>query len=768
MPIDVLTNRYDNSRAGVNRHEDQLVKAKINTRDFGKLFSRTVDGDLYAQPLIVSDLRIDGIKRNVVYLATSRNLVYAFDADDPLAYLPLWTRSLGLAVPRDAIYKHYLNFASEVGVTSTPVIQRDGKGGTIFLVAKSSHFTKGGQRVFQYTLHALNILTGKDVKEPVLIEAAVKNAARKLIELDPQLNLNRPGLLLHAGVIYIAFGSQGDFGEFYGWILAYSAKTLTQIAVYNTAPDWGQGGVWQSGTGLACDAEGFVYAAVGNGEKAEGRATPVNVAAPVYGNALLKLKLEKARKSPAKFQVADWFTASNVFELNENDDDFTGGPVLFEANDKSGKRQKLLLGGGKDGKFYLANRNKLGGWVKPIAAAPGAPTAPVQNPCNFHIHGAPVVWQRSKGEIRAFVWSEKDSLKSFVFDGSSFGTKPISKSKYCLPENENRMPGGVLALSWNGHDDDTAVIWATHPTSADANNKTVPGTLRAYDALNLEIDEPLWWSDMDPDGSDKLGCLAKFSPPVVANGKVYVGTFSRELVVYGLFEELLPANSRVHDTGIFELRNIGEAETFGTYLCGKYELQISGRGIDKQPVKDERGNEIPGQTQDEFVFANVERNMGPGSIQVTSRLDAIDTPQNQPDAIAGVMIRRDTRQGAKFAAVVISKKKENDTTSIVARFLYREDDNAPFTVIDCDQKDNLPIFIRIIGQSVDGKVGWVKFWGEISKNSSDWKIIGEAIEIRMDPQTANMDLKAGLMVSAETGSRPDTVGHATFSLVDIP
>jgi hypothetical protein len=167
------------------------------------------------------------------------------------------------------------------------------------------------------------------------------------------------------------------------------------------------------------------------------------------------------------------------------------------------------------------------------------------------------------------------------------------------------MPGGVLALSWDGHDDDTAVNWATYPTSADANNKTVPGTLRAYDALNLATDEPLWWSDMDPDGSDKLGCLAKFSPPVVANGKVYVGTFSRELVVYGLFEKLLPANNRVNDAGIFDIRNIGAAEKSRTYFCGKYELQISGHGIGAVPA-----NEIPDKW-DEFVFANVERNMEP-------------------------------------------------------------------------------------------------------------------------------------------------------------
>ncbi|HMF06997.1 MAG TPA: hypothetical protein VKE72_08320, partial [Methylocella sp.] len=216
MPADVLTNRYSNSRTGVTSDETQLTKERVATATFGKLFSRTVDGDLYAQPLIVSNLEMGGVRRNVVYLATSRNCVYAYDADDPMAYLPLWMANLGPPVPRDAIFPGYLNFGSEVGVTSTPVIERNGEGGTIFLVAKTMHFTELGQMVFQYKLHALNILTGKERRKPALIEAAMQNAAGQTIDFDPQLNLNRPGLLLQNGVLYIAFGSHGDKGDFYG------------------------------------------------------------------------------------------------------------------------------------------------------------------------------------------------------------------------------------------------------------------------------------------------------------------------------------------------------------------------------------------------------------------------------------------------------------------------------------------------------------------------------------------------------------------------
>jgi hypothetical protein len=340
--------------------------------------------------------------------------------------------------------------------------------------------------------------------------------------------------------------------------MAYDAKMLSQIAVYNTAPDWGEGGVWQSGTGLAGDEEGFVYAVVGNGEKLKNRVKPSEVKAPIYGNALLKLKLEKPPKGNARLRTVDWFTASNVFELNESDDDLTGGPVLFEAG-PSDKPLKLLLGGGKDGNFYLANRDNLGKWM-PEAGKNGN-ILQVDKFAKFHIHGAPVVWRRANGEIRAFVWSEKDFLKVFASNGRSFDTIPLSTSDYGLPQDEMRMPGGVLALSWDGQTDESAVIWALHPTDADANNKTVLGTLRAYDALDLNNE--LWTSDKDAAGNDRLGSLPKFGPPVVANGKVYVGTFSRELIVYGLFED-----GRSDDVGIFELRNIGgdSVQKSGSYI----------------------------------------------------------------------------------------------------------------------------------------------------------------------------------------------------------
>jgi hypothetical protein len=249
--------------------------------------------------------------------------------------------------------------------------------------------------------------------------------------------------------------------------------TLGPLAAYNTSPEWGEAGVWQSGTGLAGDDEGFVYAVVGNGrdEKENGKETPPvkrpsTVANPGYGNALLKLQLVADGNGGRALKCADWFTASDVFELNNDDQDFIGGPVLFDAPRKDGGIVKIILGGGKDGRFYLSDRDRLGQWTA------GTNTAVLQADklCTYHIHGAPVVWRKADGTTRAFVWSEKDFIKCFALDRSKFELKPLSMSDYGLPQDENRMPGGILSLSWNGRDDETAVLWASHPTREDAMN----------------------------------------------------------------------------------------------------------------------------------------------------------------------------------------------------------------------------------------------------------------------------------------------------------
>ena len=355
QPIHVLTNRYSNARLGTNLAETRLTVGNVNTKGFGKLFTRAVDGDLYAQPLVVSRLPIGGTTRNVVFLATTKNTVYAYDADDPEACMPLWSRNLGFPMPRNDVLRAlgdltgvYRNFGSEIGIVSTPAIDFDyvtGRG-VLYVVAKTRVVSADGAGVMKSYLqkiHALDIATGEPVLDPMEIRAMGRRKDGTLITFDPLFQLNRPGLLLDRGVLYTAFGSHTDIGEFYGWIMAYDAKTLKQLAVYNTAPDWGEGGVWQSGCGLASDSDGYVYAVVGNGENPEkyfesnrGNLVPdvtraQSITEPAYGCCILKFRLHIDAAGTGELKVEDWYTTPDVMDLNSMDTDLISGPVLFES-----------------------------------------------------------------------------------------------------------------------------------------------------------------------------------------------------------------------------------------------------------------------------------------------------------------------------------------------------------------------------------------------------------------------------------------------------
>jgi hypothetical protein len=740
MPIEVLTNRYDNNRSGVNAEETTLragtddAPGNVDPAQFGKLFTRTVDGDLYAQPLIVNGLTISGTRRNsVVFLATSRNWVYCYDAEDPDAYVPFWTRQLGPAVPRDEIIwkpkppgeppDHYLNFGREIGITGTPAIARESEGGVIYVVTKTitgSHETA----VFDQKLYVLDLLTGEDRVAPVSIAAALPGPPATAF--NPQYNLNRPGLVLQKDVVYVAFGSHDDLKPYFGWILAYDAKTLALLAAYNTAPEWGEAGIWQSGTGLAGDGE-HIYAVVGNGQKTNNRPTPDKITAPVYGNALLKLKLNRAGR---RFDVVDWFTTGNVFAQNDADVDLIGGPVIFEAElGTRGKPKHFLLGGGKDGFFYLADRNALGHWTLNNSGILQA-----KQLCEYHIHGAPVVWRSAPRNTVAYVWSERDALKMYRLGARGFGPAVAGEGDLRFPVNEDRMPGGILSLSWDGRDPDSAILWASHPTREDGMNKTVAGTLRAYKATNLTRE--LWNSDMDAAGDDRIGNFAKFAPPVVANGKVYIGTFSRELAVYGP----LPVADRRDDLGDFELRDIGHVDKHGKLAARRYQLQLSGAGIGVSP--------------EGFLLAAVERNLADGAITLSARLDGFNA-DHIPTARAGLMARRgfDWDTGGMVALVV---------SRVGHVFVLRRDQ--PKTLGDKSLKVKqvgrtrhlrTPLNLRLVISEVDVPKGDVRFVVEVAEAPERHFVRLADFVMRFDVAD-DLALKVGLFATAQT----DELSHA--------
>jgi len=357
MPVDVLTNRYNPARTGANLNETILDQSNVNVNGFGKIFTRTVDGQIYAQPLIVTDLAFPNIgTRSAVFVATTRNMVYAFDAEDPEACHPFWAVNLDEAgatpVPRSDYGGDYTDFTSEIGVTSTPAIDRS--AGTIFLTAKSKKKATDGKPHYRYRLHALDLLTGADkLGGPSLIAETIvndpqngKNATDFTFVAGPRvagtgtgniggqisfnafLQLQRPGLLLQDGALFAAFASHGDVGSYHGWVLAFDAGDLHLLATYCTTPDWGEGGIWQSGCGLAGDGDGNLFVICGNGSsRIFGDPTDSQLAAkPGYGHSVLKLRLDRAA---GQLDLVDWFTPQDIRYSNRNDVDLCAGPVLL-------------------------------------------------------------------------------------------------------------------------------------------------------------------------------------------------------------------------------------------------------------------------------------------------------------------------------------------------------------------------------------------------------------------------------------------------------
>ncbi len=514
--ISVLTQHNDNNRTGAQLQETLLNTSNVKPGQFGRLFKLPVDGSVYAQPLYVNALAIPNQgTRNVLYVATMHNTVYAFDGDDP-SIRPYWQVSLGPSAPLPdtnigPVTKQgqpdYRDISVEVGILSTPVISLTHNA--IYVVA----FTKKGNS-YAYHLHALDLVTGQEkFGGPVQIKASVKgtgdSSQNGIVTFVSNRHNQRPGLLLVNENVYLAFASYGDARPYHGWLLGYSATTLRQVAVYNTTPNGREGGIWQAGQGPAADADegGAIYVITGNGT--------FKPDTSALGDSIIKFR--------ANLTILDWFSPFNNASLDAADEDLGSSGILLIPG------TNLAVGGGKEGKLYVFARKHLGHFQA------GSDSQILQsfyvNP-RHHIHGSPIYWKGPKGSW-IYVWPENDALKAYQLVGGKFQTTPVSVSTTTAPQNvpggSLGMPGGMLSVSANGNTG--GIIWSSHPYNADANQKVVDGILRAYDASDLT--KEIWNSKINA-SHDDVGKFAKFCPPTVANGKIYLATFSGYVAVYGL------------------------------------------------------------------------------------------------------------------------------------------------------------------------------------------------------------------------------------------
>ena len=341
----VITQHNDIKRTGWYNEETLLNKSNVNKNSFGKIFTRTVDDQIYAQPLVKLKMNIPGTGvKNVVFVATVNNTVYAFDADSANVNAPYWQVNLTVAGARvvnkadmtGACGGGYNDFSGNMGIVGTPVI--DTVTNTMYLVARSLNTTS---KVYYQYLHALEITTGAEkANSPVLISASVSGngdgSIGGKVYFDPQKNNQRPGLLLLHGVVYISWASHCDWGPDHGWVMGYSTSTLQQQYVYCTTPDGYWGGIWMSGAGLSADESGNIYVAVGNGSVGK-NGNPSDT----------RNRAESALKLTPSLTVSSFFTPKNYEVLEGADLDFGVTQMMLLPN----TTQAVV--GVKDGKLYV-------------------------------------------------------------------------------------------------------------------------------------------------------------------------------------------------------------------------------------------------------------------------------------------------------------------------------------------------------------------------------------------------------------------------------
>jgi len=494
--ISVTTAQYDNARTNGNLGETTLNTSNVNVNHFGKLFTRTLDGYSYTLPLYVPNLKFHGKLHNVVFVATMHDSVYAFDADTASSSQPLWKTSLGTPLATHFPVSPYIQ--PEIGILSTPVI--DPSTNTLYAVA----VTSTDQITPSLSLHALDLLTGAEkFNGPVQIQAQVIGATGPVV-YDPHTIVQRTALLLVGGAVYLGFADATPSVAWHGWVMGYSASDLRkQTAVFNTTPNGASGGIWQSGRGLAADANGYIYLMDSDGDY-DGSSN--------FSDAFLKL-------ATPGLTVADWFTPSDFSELNTDDLDLgSSGPILIPGTNH-------IVGGGKNGMVYLLNSAAMGhlqssssgplqSFLATAGCSSGVTCAEIHSTALWNCAGSPVL----------YVWGWNDTLRGYRMANGLFNTQEFAESAVT-----SAYPGGGITLSASGCTSGTGIVWST--TSPD-NTYTYIGSdvVRAFDAETLQ---ELWNSNQNA-ARDGAGNIAKFMEPMVANGKVYVPTFSKELVVYGL------------------------------------------------------------------------------------------------------------------------------------------------------------------------------------------------------------------------------------------
>ncbi|MGA8143244.1 MAG: immunoglobulin domain-containing protein [Candidatus Acidiferrales bacterium] len=490
----VLTYHNDIGRTGQNLNETILTHTNVNSTNFGKKAFLAADGLVDAEPLYVSNLKIGGTAHNVVFVATEHDSVYADDAD---TFAQLWRVSmLGSGETTSEAVNGCGQVSPEIGITSTPVIDLNaGSNGTIYVVAMSKSGTTYIQR-----LHALDLTTGADLAgSPVTIQATFPGTGAggngTTITFNPRQYKERASLLLLNGVVYTSWASHCDDDPYTGWIMGYNQTSLQQVSVINITPNGSRAAIWMAGAGLAADSNGSIYFLAGNGtfdDTLNSSGFPEN---GDYGNAFIKLST-----TGNSLAVADYFNMFNTDSESAGDVDLGSGGamVLPDLKDSAQNTWHLAVGAGKDTNLYVVNRDMMG---------------------KFSTANDNAIYQKLSGVLPGGVWAMPAYFNGTVYYGSvgaALKAFPITNAKLATSASSSSSatfgyPGATPSISANGTSN--GIVWAIQNSGA--------AVLHAYDAANLATE--LYNSNQAANNRDHFAGN-KYITPMIANGKVFVGT----------------------------------------------------------------------------------------------------------------------------------------------------------------------------------------------------------------------------------------------------
>jgi hypothetical protein len=496
---DVLTYHNNNARTGLDNAETILTPANVSSTTFGKVLNIPVDGHVDAQPLYLSAVTVGGAKHNLLIVATEADSVYAFDADTGVR---IWHDSLLRAGEIVSDSRGCGANAPKIGVQATPVIYRPKTGDPIIYAVAMS---KDAGANYHQRLHAIDAVTGAEVfGQATEIQASFPgtgdNSTGVDVDFDPGQYRERASLLLVGRTVYLTWGSQCDIRPYTAWIMAYDTTTMTQTSVLNVTPNSNEGGIWGSGAGPAADANGNIFLLDGNGyfdPEFDSFGFPSE---GDYGNAFLRLT------NVGGLKVADYFEMFNQFGENGQDLDLgSGGTVLVSPKDSTGKVWQLAIGAGKDTNMYIVDRTNMGKYNSTTNkiyqqlthVLPGGIWS-MPAVYNGRVYYGPVTWP----------------LLAFQFQNAKLLATPVAQTTTSF-----KYPGTTPSISANASTN--GIVWAVEDSN--------PAVLHAYDA-NLK---ELYNSSQAANARDQFGFGNKFITPMIANGKVYVGT-PNSVAVFGL------------------------------------------------------------------------------------------------------------------------------------------------------------------------------------------------------------------------------------------